>query len=60
MHHTVLQQRLQIANGLRHIAQKRELIAELESNGRPADHAEYLLAGFELLQAARRDRLDWL
>jgi hypothetical protein len=36
------------------------VIAELDSNGRPADHAKYLLAGFELLQAARRDSRDWL
>ena len=50
----------QIASGLRHIAQQRKLIAELESNGRTADHAKYLLAGFELLQAARRDSRDWL
>ena len=59
MHRAVLQQRLaeieeQIASGLRHIARQREVIAELESNGRLADHAKYLLAGFELLQAARR------
>jgi len=65
MDRAVLHQRLaktedQIANGLRHIARQREVIAELESNGRPADHAKYLLAGFELLQTARRDSRDWL
>ena len=65
MDRAVLHQRLaeteeQIASGLRHIPRQREVIAELESNGRPADHAKYLLAGFELLQAARRDSRDWL
>jgi hypothetical protein len=44
-----------IANGLRQIAQQRGVIAELERNGRPADHAKYLLAGLQLLQAAHRD-----
>jgi hypothetical protein len=55
-----LEQRLakieeRIANGLRQIAQQREVIAELERNRRPADHAKYLLAGLQLLQAAHRD-----
>ncbi len=55
-----LEQRLakieeRIANGLRQIAQQREVIAEIERNGRPADHAKYLLAGLQLLQAAHRD-----
>ena len=36
------------------------LIAELETNGSPASHAKYLLAGSELLQTARRDSRDWL
>jgi hypothetical protein len=50
MHHTVLQHRPaeieeQIANGLRQVAQHRGVITDLESNGRPADHAKYLLAG---------------
>ena len=35
----------QLANGLSHIAQQCKLIVELESNGRPTDHARYLLAG---------------
>ena len=39
---------------------KRRLIAELETNGSPASHAKYLLAGLELLQTARRDSRDWL
>jgi hypothetical protein len=46
----------QIASGERYIARQREVIAELERRGRPTDHAKYLLAGFELLQAAYRDR----
>jgi hypothetical protein len=50
----------QIASGLRHIARQREVIAELESNGHPTGHAKYLLAGLELLQAARRDSRAWL
>jgi len=33
---------------------------KLESNGSPASHAKYLLAGLELLQTARRDSRDWL
>ena len=45
-----------IATGQRHIAQQREIVDELERNGRPADHAKYLLAGIELLQATHRDR----
>ncbi len=50
----------QLASGLSHIAQQCKLIAELESNGHPTGHARYLLAGLELLQAARRDSRDWL
>jgi hypothetical protein len=42
------------------IAQQRRLVADLESNGSSASHAKYLLAGLELLQAARRDSRDWL
>jgi hypothetical protein len=65
MDRAALQQRLaktmeQIASGQRHIAQQRETIAELERNGRPADHAKYLLAGLELLQATHRDRRNRL
>ena len=51
MDRSVIQQRLaetkeQIANGESQIAQQRRLIAELESNGSPAFHAQYLLAGW--------------
>jgi hypothetical protein len=65
MDRSVIQQRLaeteeQIANGENQIAQQRRLIAELETNGRSASHAKYLLAGLELLQAARRDSRNWL
>jgi hypothetical protein len=65
MDRSVIQQRLveteeQIANGENQIAQQRRLIAELETNGSPASHARYLLAGLELLQTARRDSRDWL
>ena len=49
-----------IASGQHQVAQQRELIVELEANGRSAAHAKYLLAGLELLQAARRDSRDWL
>ena len=45
----------QIANGERHIAQQRDIIAELERSDRPADYARYLLAGLEILQAARQN-----
>ena len=63
MNGAVLQRRLaeaeeQIANGLRHIARQRELIAELEGNAQLSRHAKYLLAGLEL--AARLDSRDWL
>jgi hypothetical protein len=65
MDRSVIQQRLaeteeQIANGENQIAQQRGLIAELETNGSSASHAKYLLAGLELLQAARRDSRNWL
>ena len=49
----------QIANGERQLAQQRQFIAELENNNCSADHARYLLAGLELLQAARADSLQW-
>jgi hypothetical protein len=60
MDRAVLQQRLaktveQIASRQRHIAEQREIIAELERNGRPTDYAKYLLAGLELLQAAHQN-----
>jgi hypothetical protein len=65
MDRAALQQRLartveRIASGQRHIAQQREIIAELERNGRPADYARYLLAGLELLQAAHQNSRDQL
>ena len=65
MDRSVIQERLaeteeRIANGENQIAQQRRLIAELETNGSPASHAKYLLAGLELLQNARRDSRDWL
>ena len=44
---------------MRHqIGEQREVIVKLESACRPADHAKYLLAGLELLQAAYRDSRD--
>jgi hypothetical protein len=49
----------QISSGERHIAPQREIIAELERNGRPADYARYLLA-LELLQAAHQNSRDQL
>ena len=65
MDRSVIQERLaeteeRIANGENQIAQQRRLIAELKTNGSPASHAKYLLAGLELLQTARRDSRDWL
>ena len=45
----------QLAGGQRQIAEQREAIALLERTGRPVDHAKYLLAGLQLLQAARRE-----
>jgi hypothetical protein len=60
MHRGVLEERLaeadkQIANGRQQIAEQREAIALLERSGRPVAHAKYLLAGLQLLQAARRE-----
>ena len=65
MDRSIIQERLaetkeRIANGESQIAQQRRLIAELETNGSPASHAKYLLAGLKLLQTARRDSRDWL
>ena len=62
---SVIQKRLaeteeQIANGEIQIAQQRRLIAQLKTDGSPASHAKYLLAGMELLQAVRRDSREWL
>jgi hypothetical protein len=47
----------QIAQRQRQIAQQREVVADLRRSGLPTDHAEYLLAGLELLQAVHRDEL---
>jgi hypothetical protein len=44
----------QIASEHSRIVEQREIIAKLERDGRPADHAKYLLAGLELLQAAHQ------
>jgi hypothetical protein len=65
MDRSALQERLveaeeRISSMEHQIAQQRKLIADLESNGGSATLAKYLLAGLELLQAARRDRRDWL
>jgi hypothetical protein len=40
---------LEICSSL-HLFSQREVIAKLESAGRDADHAEYLLAGLALLE----------
>jgi hypothetical protein len=50
----------QLASGLTHIAHQTKLVIELETNGQPTDHARYLFAGLELLQAVRRDSRKWL
>jgi hypothetical protein len=50
----------QIALGRRQVAQQQEVIVKLEADGQSAAHAKYLLAGLELLQAARRDSRDRL
>ena len=50
----------QIARGERIIAQQRGIIAQRELNGHPTDHAKYLLAGLQLLQAVHRDNRDRL
>jgi hypothetical protein len=49
-----------IALGQRQVAQQQELIVKLEADGQSAAHAKYLLAGLQLLQAARRDSRDKL
>jgi len=49
-----------IALGQRQVAQQQELIVKLEADGQSAAHAKYLLAGLELLQAARQDSRDKL
>ena len=60
MDRVVIEKRLaeteeRLIGGQRQIAEQREAIALLERSGRPADHAKYLLAGLQLLQAARRE-----
>jgi hypothetical protein len=60
MDRVVFQQRLaeilaKIVGVQHQIGEQREVIVKLESARRPADHAKYLLAGLELLQAAYRD-----
>jgi hypothetical protein len=50
----------QIDLGRRQVAQQHEVIEKLEADGQSAAHAKYLLAGLELLQAARRDSRDKL
>jgi len=65
MDRSAIQERLakteeQIALGQRQVAQQQELILKLEADGQSAAHAKYLLAGLQLLQAARRDSRDKL
>ena len=65
MDRSAIQKRLamteeQIALGQRQVAQQQELILKLEADGQSASHAKYLLAGLNLLQAARRDSRDKL
>jgi len=45
----------QIANGEQLIANQMQIVAGLERAGQPADHARFLLAGLQLLQAAKID-----
>jgi hypothetical protein len=59
MDRAALQRRLaqveaKIADMQHQIGEQREVIVKLESVGGPAEHAKYLLAGLELLQAAQR------
>ena len=65
MNRSTVQQRLiqteeQIVSAEHQIAQQRKVIAEIESSGRSPAHAKYLLAGLELLRAARRESRDAL
>ena len=58
--HAALRQRLKRMEakilGVQHqIGEHREVIIKLERTGLPAEHAKYLLAGLELLQAVYRD-----
>jgi hypothetical protein len=42
--------------GVQHkISEQREVVVQLESAGRTADHAKYLLAGLALLEAAYKE-----
>jgi hypothetical protein len=45
----------QIANGEHLIANQMEIVSGLERAGQAADHAKFLLAGLQLLQAAKID-----
>jgi hypothetical protein len=65
MDRSAIQKRLreiegQIALGQRQVAQQQEVIVKLEAGRQSATYAKYLLAGLELLQAARRDSRDKL
>ena len=40
------------------ISEQREVVVQLESVGRAADHAKYLLAGLGLLEAAYQEGRD--
>ena len=65
MDRSAIQKRLaeteeQIVLGQRQVVQQQELILKLEAEGHSAAHAKYLLAGLNLLQAARRDSRDKL
>ena len=45
--------------GVQHkINEQREVVVQLESAGRAADHAKYLLAGLGLLEAAYQESRD--
>jgi hypothetical protein len=45
--------------GVQHkISEQRDVVVQLESAGRTADHAKYLLAGLALLEAAYKEGRD--
>ena len=45
--------------GVQHkISEQRDVVVQLESAGRAADHAKYLLAGLALLEAAYKEGRD--
>ena len=54
LHQRLTEIEAKIAGVQHQIGAQREVIAKLESTGQPADHAQYLLAGLELLEAAYR------